>query len=156
MDSLLLLISAIGGAIAAGTGLLLYWSRHGLPNISATALEHTPKAHDSDLVTREVRFRQPTDTSKWLVYEVHISKPRHKWISVLGDPVWNDFGEFTGYHPGDWADRIRYDPPVADGSFLLHPDAPEHMKFSFRTCLRSRSRIKRKADVYVSTVRALS
>lgn len=146
-------ITAIGAFLTAVFTGLLYWGRHGLPEIVAWAHEADHKDHTSDVVGRYVEFRLPTDTSRsnWLVDEVRIAKPRHKWIAVADEAKRNDFGEFIGHSlGGDWTDRIRYCPPVDSETFLLHPDAPKHLRFSFRVRLRHRFRVKRKVDVITS------
>ena len=100
---------------------------------------------------REVCFKQPDDPSVWLVCDVSISRNRYKWLSKLGDPVRNDFGEFIGYYRnGNWTNRIKYDPPVSNMSFLLHTDAPDYLWLSFRTILMAHPRIKRRVRVLVT------
>ena len=162
MEHYLLLISAIGSCIAALTGLLILRSRYGLPRIQAHVLpriqvgtrEDDPdrsKDTDQEVHRREVCFKQPDDPSVWLVCDVSISRNRYKWLSKLGDPVRNDFGEFIGYYRnGNWTNRIKYDPPVSNMSFLLHTDAPDYLWLSFRTILMAHPRIKRRVRVLVT------
>ena len=151
------------GGLAIATVLLAYLNlraRDELPEISARLSGHTSEAHNSHsqdhnphLFRRHLHFRMPLDSSpsKWETDEVRIAKSRHEWIAVPGEGEWNDFGEFEGYAlGGDWTDRLRYDPPVDDEIFLLHPDAPENLRFKFRIRLRSRLRTKRKVDVIPS------
>ncbi len=113
--------------------------------------DNTSEAHNPHLVRRYLSFHMPRDSSswsKWVIDEVRIAKSRHKWIAVPGEDKRNNFGEFEGYALGGaWTDRIRYDPPVDDELFLLHPDAPKNLIFKFRIRLRSRLRTKRKVDV---------
>ena len=150
--------------LAIATVLLGYFNlraRVELPEIAAWVSGNTseahnshPEAHNPHLFRRYLHFRMPLDSSpsKWVIDKVRIAKSRYKWIAVPGEAEMNNFGEFEGYALGsDWTDRIRYDPPVDDELFLLHPDAPKNLRFKFRIHLRSRLRTKRKVDVIPST-----
>ena len=164
MESYLLLISAIASFIAALTGLLILRSRYGLPRIQAHILpriqvvgaseddtDRSTKNTGQEVLRREVYFKQPDDSSEWLVCDVSISRNRYKWLSKRGDTVRNDFGEFIGYYRnGNWTNRIKCDPPVSNMSFLLHTDAPDHLWLSFRTILMAHPRIKRRVRVLVT------
>ena len=139
--------------LGIATVLLTYLNlraRDELPKIAAV-VDDTSEAHNPHLVRRSLSFRMPDDSSpwsKWVIDEVRIAKSRHKWLAVPGEAERNNFGKFEGYALGGaWTDRIRYDPPVADELFLLHPDAPKNLRFKFRIRLRSRLRTKRKVDV---------
>lgn len=144
-------ITAVGVLVTALFTGLLYRGRHGLPeNIVAQDDRSSSKTSNSDLVHRSVNFYLPTkpSLSNWLIDEIRMAGPRHKWIARAGEGQWNESGGFTGYYlGGDWTDRIRYDPPIRSGVFLIHPDAPKHLRFSFRVRLRYRLRVKRKVDV---------
>ena len=149
LDSFQLFISTIASLVAACTGLYLCWSRDGLPNIIARTNDFASKAWNSDFVTRQVRFDQQPDSLRWVVYEVRIAKSRHKWIAVPGEGE-RDHGNFLGWPLGGaWTDRIRYDPPVSEGFFLLHPDAPPPSTLFFLVRLRSHSRFRTKQWVNV-------
>ena len=131
--------------------VLHYRERHELPEIVAQVIGYEYS------VGHYIRFYQPKEPSpsKWLIDEIRIVDPPHKWIARAGEGQWNDFGEFIGYSlGGDWTNRIRYDPPVDSGEFLPHPDAPKHLCLSFRVRLRSRLRFKRKVDVKSETLSA--
>ena len=145
--------------LTVGLGIATLWlaylkfrERDELPRIPIWVSDHTSEAHNPYLFRRCLHFQMPLDSSpsKWVTDEVRIAKSRHKWIAVPGEAERNNFGEFEGYAlGGDWTDRIRYDPPVDDEIFLLHPDAPapKDLSFKFRIRLRSRLRTKRKVDV---------
>ena len=150
MQFVLLLISAIGGVVAAYASLLNYFSRNELPDIVARANGAASKAHNSDLTDRTIFFHLPTEPSpsKWMIDEVRIAKSRHKWLALPGEQENDASGRFLGYHrSGDWMSKVRYDPPIGLGSLLLHPDAPKHLRFRFRVRLRTRFRIRRRVDV---------
>ena len=129
-----MLIGVVGpaiGVIGLWIGLVRFRERHGLPDIRAATFKRSMKE------ALQVNFHLPTDSSKWLVYEVRTGSRQDRWIAVLQD----DRGE------GPWTNNIRYDPPVSRESFLMHPDAPKQPRLSFYVCLRSHVRIKRKVDV---------
>lgn len=148
MELFLLIISAIGSVIAAITGLLLYWARKGSPDIIATTQELPPQTQDTDLVTRTVRFDQPTEPARWLVYEICIAGACHRWLARPGYTEYSESGVSLGYQRvGDWTDRIQYEPPVSQEVVLLHPAAPKHPKLLFRVRLRSDFRTKRRVKV---------
>ena len=171
-EIILLLISAFGAILTALFTGLLSWERHELPALGIESGTRTPspkagssdwkvvkpdsKAGSSDWVGRRVDFYLPgkPEQSKWLIDEIRIAKPRQKFIAEPGESmmvakkVGKDIHEHVVYSPGsDWTNRIRYDPPVTSGMFLVHSDAPEYPRFSFHIRLRYRSRIKRKMDV---------
>ena len=136
------LIGVIGpaiGAISLWIGLVRFRERHGQPDIRAQTFELPMKSAlpDSDSEALQVNFHQPTDSSKWLVYEVRTGSRQSRWIAALQ----------VGRRKGPWMNSIRYDPPVSRESFLLHPDAPKQPRLSFYVCLKSHVRIKRKVDV---------
>ncbi len=136
------LIGVIGlaiGAISLWIGLVRFRERHGQPDIRAQTFGRPKKSAspNSDSEALQVNFHQPTDSSKWLVYEVRTDSRQSRWIAVLqGDR-----------REGSWTNRIRYDPPVNRGSFLLHPDVSKQPRLSFHACLKSHVRIKRKVNI---------
>ena len=177
-EVILLLISAFGVILTALFTGLISWERHELPALGIEAGEIRPnskagssdwqvvkpnsKAGSSDWVGRRVDFYLPGKPaqSKWLIDEIRVTKPRRKLIAepgeamMVADKLGKDIHGRMVYSPGsDWTNRIRYDPPVTAGKFLIHPDAPEHPRFSFRIRLRYRSRIKRKMDVTLAAPR---
>ena len=117
-------------------GLERFWARHGRPDIRTEPLKRALKLTGPDAEARAVRFRQPPD-SRWLVYEVSTDSRQHRWLAVLQG----------SRRSGSWTDRLSYHPPIDSASFLLHPDAPESLRLSFRARLRSYSRILCKVDV---------
>lgn len=127
-----LAISVIGLWI----GLERFWERHGRPDIRTELLKRNLKLTGPDSEALAVSFRQPSD-SRWLVYEVRTDSRQNRWIAVLRG----------SRRYGPWTDRISYHPPVSNESFLLHPDAPEHLRLSFCARLRSYSRIQCKVGV---------
>ena len=149
LPSFVPLITAGGALLTAVFTGLLYRGRHEPPAIVTHVRRSNSKAGNSDLEGRYISFYMPPESeqskqSKWLIEEVRIAKHRCKWIAVAGEGQRNDFGEFIGYPlGGDWTNRIRYDPPVYREKLRLHPDAPKHLRFSFRVCLRYRFRVKR-------------
>ena len=146
---------------------LLYWRRYELPNLDVSTVSKADrsdwqvvgpdsKVGSSDWVSRSVNFYLPGKRAqlRWLIDEIGI-KPRRKLIAEPGEAmqIRKELGRRSAqteiaYSPGgDWTDRVRYDPPVHTGKLLLHPDAPKHLTFSVRVCLRYRPRIKRKMEV---------
>ena len=135
------LIGVIGLAIRFWPSLIHFRERQKLldPDIRAATFKRPtkPAPPNSDSEALQVNFHLPTDSSKWLVYEVRTDSRQSRWIAKLQ----ND------RRHGPWTNRIPYDPPVSRGSFLLHPDAPKQPSLSFHARLRSDVRIKRKVDV---------
>ena len=130
--------------------ILTLRARDELPEIACWVTDDTSIADHPHFFRYYLHFRMPLDPSpsKWVVDKVRIAKSRHKWIAVAGEDERDDHGNFLGWPLGGaWTDRIRYDPPVDDKLFLLHPDAPENLSFKFRIRLRSRLRKKRTVDV---------
>ena len=117
-------------------GLERFWARHGRPDIRTEPLKRALKLIGPDADARAIRFRQPSD-ARWLVYEVSTDSRQHRWLAVLQG----------ARRSGSWTDRLSYHPPVDGASFLLHPDAPESLRLSFRARLQSYSRILCKVDV---------
>jgi hypothetical protein len=153
LQPFILLISALGALLTALFTGLLFWTRHELPADFAEVKSNSQPS-EPDLVTRHVEFNLEFDRmtatvihSKWVVDEISITYPRHKWIAVAGGSRMNEVGERIYSCGGYWTDRIPYYPPVAGGVFLLHPDAPDYLKLSFRLRLKSCHRVKRKVDV---------
>lgn len=144
-------ITAIGALLTAVFTGLLYRGRHELPGITSQVVDYNSYKADNypDLVGRFVSFYLPTGPARrWLIDEIRITKSHHKWIARAEEGQWQQINNFIGYPlSGDWTDRIKYDPPIKSGDFLLHPDAPKHLRFSFRVCLRYRFRVKRWVDV---------
>ena len=129
---LALALSALGLWI----GLERFWARHGRPDIRTEPVQRALKLTGPDADARAIRFQQPGD-ARWLVYEVSTDSRQHRWLAVLQG----------SRRSGSWTDRLSYHPPVDSASFLLHPDAPESLRLSFRARLRSYSRILCKVDV---------
>ena len=117
-------------------GLERFWARHGRPDIRTEPLKRALKLTGPDADARAVRFHQPGD-ARWLVYEVSTDSRQHRWLAVLQG----------SRRSGSWTDRLSYHPPIDSASFLLHPDAPDSLRLSFRARLRSYSRILCKVDV---------
>lgn len=148
-ETFLLATAAVSGTIAALAGLLNLRTRYELPIISARRIEYASDSRNSSIQHREVTFEQPARPSLWLVHEVSIPKCHHRWLAKVGDDVRNDYGESVGFRlSGDWINRIRFTPPVNNGHFLLHPDAPPNLRFSFKVVLRSRPNIKRRVSTF--------
>ena len=152
------------GIATAWLALLQFWARDELPEIARWVTDDTSKADNPHFFRYYLHFRMPLDPSpspldpspspldsspsKWVIDKVRIAKSCHKWIAVPGEGKRDDHGNFLGCPLGGaWTDRIRYDPPVDDELFLLHPDAPKNLRFKFRIRLRSRLRKKRTVDV---------
>ena len=158
LQPFILLISAFGALLTALFTGLLFWTRHELPDIFA-GVKSNSQPSEPDLVTRHVEFNLELDRmratsihSKWFVDEISITSPRRKWIAVAGGSRTNEVGDRIYSGSGYWTDRIPYHPPVAWGVFLLHPDAPDYLKLSFRLRLKSRHRVKRKVDVMLQKI----
>ena len=160
-DSSLLLITAIGsaiaafaGSIAALIGWLNYRNRHNDPIILATIVSHHKFYSASDGEYREVTFRQSNDPPIWLVRYIKVTGlRRNRWIARLGDPIQEErYGEILGYHPeGEWANRIVFDPPIPRPMLLLHAEANTFPKFSVGLTLRNRPTTKRRVVVIAGT-----
>ena len=129
---LALALSALGLWI----GLERFWARHGRPDIRTEPVQRALKFTGPDADARAVRFQQPGD-SRWLIYEVCTDSRQNRWLAVLQG----------SRRSGSWTDRLSYHPPVDSASFLLHPDAPESLRLSFRARLRPYNRILCKVDV---------
>ena len=131
------LIALALSAIGLWIGVERFWARRGRPDIRTEPLKRSLKLTGPDADARAVSFRQPLDAARWLVYEVGTDSQHHRWLAVLQG----------SRRSGRWTDRLSYYPPVSSGSFLLHPDAPEPLRLSFRARLRSYGRIQCKVDV---------
>ena len=135
------LIALALSALGLWIGLERFWARHGRPDIRTEPLKRALKLTGPDAEARAVRFRQPLDASRWLVYEVGTDSQQHRWLAVLQG----------ARRSGPWTDTISYHPPVSSASFLLHPAAPAPLRLSFRARLRSYGRILCKVDVILSS-----
>ena len=146
-DTWLLIATAITSLIAAATGLLNLRRRYDLPVIIAKATD--TDLPDLNITGRHVAFRQPTSPSPWLVSAITLAGPRGEWLCRSGDGVNNNFGEFVGYRIADnWTKRIVFQPPLAGGELLVHPDAPAHLELRFTVVLRARPRVKQTIPVH--------
>ena len=148
LEIILLVFTAITSLIAAVTGVLRLRRHVELPAISAKTVN---RSESTDLLNREIQFKQLTNPSIWVVNEVKTSTFGEKWMCITSDPVWNDYGEFLGYRQesAEWSRCLKFNPPIRDGEFLLHPDAPHELILSFKVALRGQSRIKRKIKVFL-------
>lgn len=147
-DTWLLVATAITSFIAAATGLLNLRRRYDLPVIIAKATDMD--LPDLNLTGRHMAFNQPTSPSTWLVSAITLPGPRREWLCRIGEDVRSDFGEFVGYRiAGNWAKRIVFQPPLAGGELLVHPDASAHLELRFTVVLRARPRVKRTILVHL-------
>ena len=129
-DRWLLIATAITSLIAAATGLLNLRRRYDLPVITAKATG--ADLPDLNITGHHVAFGQPTSPSPWLVSAITLAGPRGKWLCTIDERVHNNFGEFVGYRiAGNWTKRVTFQPPLAGGEILIHPDAPAHLELRF-------------------------
>ena len=146
-DSSLLLITAVGSAvaaIAACIGVLIGWlnyrSRHKDPLIVARTIRRDTLSKESKVEIREVTFTQSDTLPFWLVRDVKVSGlRRNRWISRIGEPIQNKYGEIIGFHQeGEWSNQIVFDPPISSPLLLLHSEANTFPKFSVGLAMRNR------------------
>ena len=150
IDSCLQIFLSVTTTIVLVVGVVLTWlyNRPKSPLIVARITEHDGISQDTNIQRRELRLRQETDPSLWLVRKVCTSKPREKWLSRIGEAKRNSYGEFEGYgQDGDWQNRILFDPPRKDVSVLLHPDAPSTLLLSCYVVRRNSFFFRRKVSV---------
>ena len=147
LESILLVFTAITSCIAAVTGILKLRRNIELPAIAARTIN---RPENSELESREIQFEQLTNPSVWIVNEVRTSTFGRRWLCKIGEPVRNSIGMFIGYKlESEWVSRLTFDPPVQDGGFLLHPEAPEKLTLSFTVALRGRPRVRRRVRVFL-------
>ena len=146
-DRVLLLIAAVSSLVAMATGLLKLRKQVEEPVIVAKTLN---LSQSPELLNRMVEFKQLSDASAWVVDEIRISRLGKKWIGTDGEPVRNPYGEFVGYEMvSNWERRLTFNPPVRNGSFLLHPEAPKGLTISFRVVLRGQPGVRRRLKVFL-------
>ena len=146
INTILLIVTAIGSIIAAVASILGLRKQYKLPIIHVK--DNTVSWTSEGAIGRYVEFRQPAEPPKWLVHQV---KVRQEWIARTGDPVRDSFGSVLGFRQGsDWKKRLVFNPPVANGYFVLHVDAPQHLKYSFDVVLRNQVGVRRRVTCFSS------
>ena len=146
VNTILLIVTAIGSIIAAVASILGLRKQYELPIIHVR--DSTVSWTSEGTIGRYVEFRQPTEPPQWLVHQVKI---RQEWIAKTGDQVRDNFGSLLGFRQGsDWKNRLVFNPPVANGYFVLHVDAPQHLKYSFDVVLRNQVGVRRRVTCFSS------
>ena len=146
INTILLIVTAIGSVVAAIASILGLRKQYELPIFQVR--DSTVLWDSEGTVGRYVEFRQPVELPEWLVQQVKI---RQEWIARAGDQVRDDFGGVLGFRQAsDWERKLVFDPPVANGYFVLHIDAPKHLKYSFDVVLRNQVGVRRRVTCFSS------
>ena len=133
--------------------LITQRARYELPVIIVRAIHH--RGDDPSICYRSITFDQAGEAAKWLVRAVRIRGQRKAWLVDVsdGEGIADNSGHAKGYRvqADSRRRRVRFDPPVEDGTVLVHPDAPTTLRLSFAISYRSRPRVRRRVPVIVTT-----
>ena len=132
------LLTAVGVLVTAMFEWLRYRSRYELPVVCVNVYGRATDAPQA------VTFKLEAGTDRWRVTRVRLQSVWRRHLTQDGRPLNTGDGQIEGYRvDGPWQRCLRYHPPVSDGIFGRHPQAPRLRNVLFTVVLRSNPRVRR-------------